>query len=78
MPYASITAPQGKYPNGIRSVFKELMAKEGFFALYKGTAPVLLRAFPANAVSTPARERERECLVYVLLLYRTSKHVTNV
>lgn len=43
------TAPEGKYPNGIRSVFKELMANEGILALYKGVAPVMLRAFPANA-----------------------------
>lgn len=43
------TAPEGKYPNGIRSVFKELMANEGILALYKGVTPVMLRAFPANA-----------------------------
>ena len=49
--HSSCLAPHGKYPNGIRSVFKELIAKEGFLALYKGTTPVLLRAFPANAVS---------------------------
>ena len=33
----------------MRSVFKELMAKEGPLALYKGVTPVMLRAFPANA-----------------------------
>lgn len=43
------TAPEGKYPKGIRSVFKELMANEGILALYKGVSPVMLRAFPANA-----------------------------
>ncbi|GAB6029130.1 hypothetical protein CHUAL_004908 [Chamberlinius hualienensis] len=43
------TAPEGTYPNGIRSVFREMMQKEGIFALYKGTTPVMLRAFPANA-----------------------------
>ncbi|PAA64126.1 hypothetical protein BOX15_Mlig027288g1, partial [Macrostomum lignano] len=43
------TAPEGRYPNGIRSVFTELMATEGPAALYKGATPVLLRAFPANA-----------------------------
>ncbi|KAK2176766.1 hypothetical protein NP493_642g00023 [Ridgeia piscesae] len=42
-------APHGTYPKGIRSVFKEMMAKEGIFALYKGVAPVMVRAFPANA-----------------------------
>jgi len=45
-------APNGKYPNGIRSVLAELMHEEGLFALYKGVTPVMLRAFPANAVST--------------------------
>jgi len=43
------TAAPGQYPNGIRSVFKELMANEGILALYKGFTPVMLRAFPANA-----------------------------
>jgi len=44
-------APEGKYVNGIRSVFVELVREEGVFALYKGVTPVMLRAFPANAVS---------------------------
>jgi len=43
------TAPEGTYPKGIRDVFKKMMKEEGIFALYKGTAPVMLRAFPANA-----------------------------
>jgi len=43
------TAPEGKYPNGIRSVFKEVVQKEGFLALYRGIGPTLIRAFPANA-----------------------------
>lgn len=47
-----IAAPHGMYKNGIRDVFKEMMAKEGIFALYKGVTPVMLRAFPANGVST--------------------------
>jgi len=42
------TAPAGTYPNGVRDVFRELMAKDGIFALYKGVTPVMLRAFPAN------------------------------
>jgi solute carrier family 25 carnitine/acylcarnitine transporter 20/29 len=46
------TAPAGTYPNGIRDVFKHLLKEEGIFALYKGVTPVMLRAFPANAVST--------------------------
>ncbi|KAK6111204.1 Mitochondrial carnitine/acylcarnitine carrier protein [Brugia pahangi] len=43
------TAPEGKYPGGIRDVFKEIMREEGPKALFKGFAPVMLRAFPANA-----------------------------
>ncbi|CAH4029909.1 mitochondrial carnitine/acylcarnitine carrier protein [Pieris brassicae] len=43
------TAPEGTYPNGMRDVFKQLMEKEGPTALYKGVAPVMIRAFPANA-----------------------------
>lgn len=42
-------APQGTYQHGIRSVFKELMLKEGPFALYRGFTPIIIRAFPANA-----------------------------
>eukprot|EP00048_Salpingoeca_helianthica_P015371 m.226443 g.226443 ORF g.226443 m.226443 type:complete len:304 (-) comp16944_c0_seq1:23-934(-) len=42
-------APDGTYPHGIRSVFAELMRKDGFFALYRGFGPVMVRAFPANA-----------------------------
>uniref|UniRef100_T1IWA6 Mitochondrial carnitine/acylcarnitine carrier protein n=1 Tax=Strigamia maritima TaxID=126957 RepID=T1IWA6_STRMM len=43
------TAPEGTYPNGIRDVFKQLIKEEGPKALFKGAAPVMLRAFPANA-----------------------------
>lgn len=43
------TAPEGKYPNGIRDVARDLLRTEGPLALYKGISPVLLRAFPANA-----------------------------
>ena len=37
------------YKRGIRDVFVHLMKEEGPLALYKGVAPVMLRAFPANA-----------------------------
>ncbi|CAJ0579800.1 unnamed protein product, partial [Mesorhabditis spiculigera] len=43
------TAPEGKYPDGIRGVFKEVMREEGPKGLFKGFTPVMLRAFPANA-----------------------------
>lgn len=42
------TAPDGRY-NGIRDVFRELIRTEGPRALFKGLAPVMIRAFPANA-----------------------------
>ena len=44
-------APHGKYPNGIRDVARELLREDGILALYRGVTPVMLRAFPANAVS---------------------------
>lgn len=43
-------APSGKYKNGARDIFRELIKKEGVGALYKGTGAILIRAFPANAV----------------------------
>lgn len=43
------TAPEGKYPDGIRGVFREIMREEGPRALFRGFTPVMLRAFPANA-----------------------------
>lgn len=42
------SAPEGTYKKGMRSVFAELMKKEGPTALYKGVSPVMIRAFPAN------------------------------
>jgi len=47
------TAPEGKYPHGIRSVAREIFAEHGTLGgvrvLYRGTGPVMVRAFPANA-----------------------------
>jgi len=43
------TAPEGKYPGGVRQVLSELLKTEGPTALYRGVTPVMLRAFPANA-----------------------------
>lgn len=45
------SAPEGKYPNGFRDVLRELIREEGIGSLYKGFNAVMLRAFPANAVS---------------------------
>ncbi|KER21719.1 hypothetical protein T265_10025 [Opisthorchis viverrini] len=60
------SAPEGRYPNGIRSVFSELIAKEGFFALYRGVTPVLLRAFPANAACFLGYEVALKFLDFIL------------
>lgn len=46
-------SPEGKYKNGIRSVAAEIFAEHGTVGgikvLYRGTGPVMIRAFPANA-----------------------------
>lgn len=43
------TAHEAAYPGGVRDVFRQLVREEGLIALYKGCAPVMMRAFPANA-----------------------------
>ncbi|XP_054742361.1 congested-like trachea protein isoform X1 [Anastrepha obliqua] len=43
------TSAPGEYPNGVRSVFKDLVRRDGILALYRGVTPIMLRAFPANA-----------------------------
>lgn len=45
-----LTAPEGTYKHGVRSVFMEIMKESGPKGLFKGLSPVLVRAFPANAV----------------------------
>lgn len=44
------TAPPGTYPRGIRDVFKVTVKQEGYKALWRGFAPVMIRAFPACSV----------------------------
>lgn len=39
----------GQYPGGMRQVVREIVAKEGILGMYKGIAPALIRAYPANA-----------------------------
>lgn len=39
----------GRYPGGGMQIMREMVMKEGIGSLYKGIAPVMLRAFPANA-----------------------------
>lgn len=43
------TAPEGKYPRGVRDALRDLLRNEGVFALYKGIVPALLRAAPEGA-----------------------------
>ncbi|XP_017014733.2 mitochondrial magnesium exporter 1-like [Drosophila takahashii] len=43
------SAPEGTYKHGIRSVFRDLMATEGPKALFRGSVPILLLAFPTVA-----------------------------
>lgn len=42
-------AADGRYPNGIRDVYREVMRAEGVRGLFRGFTPVMVRAFPANA-----------------------------
>ena len=62
-----LVAPEGTYPNGIRGVFKDLMKTEGPKALFRGIVPVMLRAFPANAVSLISKKYSI-CEVFDFLL----------
>eukprot|EP00297_Palpitomonas_bilix_P013027 CAMPEP_0113894014 /NCGR_PEP_ID=MMETSP0780_2-20120614/16442_1 /TAXON_ID=652834 /ORGANISM="Palpitomonas bilix" /LENGTH=298 /DNA_ID=CAMNT_0000884427 /DNA_START=36 /DNA_END=932 /DNA_ORIENTATION=- /assembly_acc=CAM_ASM_000599 len=57
------TAPDGAY-NGVRDVLKELLAKEGAGALFKGIGPIMVRAFPANAASFFGYEMTMKLLNY--------------
>lgn len=52
------TAPHGKYRN-LWHVFHQLILHEGVPALFRGLAPALLRAFPANAACLAGVETAR-------------------
>lgn len=52
------TAPEGTYPNGLRDVLRQVLREQGVAGLYKGIIPVLLRAFPANAVRTSEQKKD--------------------
>jgi len=58
-------APDGKYTNGIRSVAKEIFSEHGLLrgvkVLYRGTGPVMVRAFPANAACFLGYETALRC-----------------
>ena len=59
------TAPNGKYRD-IKELFVDVVQKEGFRGLFRGFAPVMLRAFPANVCSFLAYELAQKFLCYVL------------
>lgn len=58
------TAPAGKY-SGFLDVLKQTLASDGIKGLYKGAAPVLLRAFPANAACFFGYECAMKFLNYI-------------
>ncbi|XP_067684162.1 mitochondrial carnitine/acylcarnitine carrier protein-like [Haliotis asinina] len=58
------TAPHGMY-SGIRDVFRHMMKEEGPLALYRGFTPVLIRAFPANAMCFLGFEKAMQFLNYL-------------
>eukprot|EP00794_Sanderia_malayensis_P006981 gene6981-7766_t len=60
------TAPEGTYNRGIRSVFAEMMKKEGPSALFRGLTPVMARAFPANAACFLGYELAMRFLNWIL------------
>jgi solute carrier family 25 carnitine/acylcarnitine transporter 20/29 len=55
------TAEPGRY-SGMGQVASELIQKEGIGSLYKGIAPALLRAFPANAACFLGMEVSKKAL----------------
>jgi len=43
------TAPEGAYRNGVRDAYRDLIRADGYAGLFRGFAPIILRAFPTNA-----------------------------
>jgi len=59
------TAPNGKYPHGIRSVAMEIYREDGIRAIrvmYRGFGAVMMRAFPANAACFLGYETTKKIL----------------
>jgi solute carrier family 25 carnitine/acylcarnitine transporter 20/29 len=54
-------APTGTY-SGMLDCFKKTVAQDGFRALWKGFAPAMARAFPANAATFLGVEASRKLL----------------
>jgi len=58
------TAPQGRY-SGFLDVLKQTLASDGVHGLYKGAAPIMIRAFPANAACFLGYECMMKLLNYI-------------
>jgi len=56
------TAPEGRYPGGLRQILAELLKEEGITGLYKGLGPAIVRAFPANAACFLGMEVSRKAM----------------
>ena len=50
-----------RYPRGARDVLSELRSSEGFSVFTRGATAILIRSFPANAVSLD----QIKCFVHV-------------
>ena len=60
------TAPEGKYPGGLRQILAELIKEEGITGIYKGLGPAMVRAFPANAACFMGMEVSRKYLDMIM------------
>ncbi|KAG9508629.1 Mitochondrial carnitine/acylcarnitine carrier protein, partial [Fragariocoptes setiger] len=58
------TAPPGTY-KGLSDVLHQTIAQDGLKGLYRGAAPIMLRAFPANAASFLGYETAMKALNYI-------------
>ncbi|OQV17855.1 Mitochondrial carnitine/acylcarnitine carrier protein [Hypsibius exemplaris] len=69
------TTHDGDYPNGARDVFREIRREHGLRGFYRGLAPVMMRAFPANAACFLGYEFALYALEFgkVSATYRSSK-----
>lgn len=58
------TAPPGQY-SGFLDVLRKTLASDGIHGLYKGAAPIMIRAFPANAACFLGYECMMKLLNYI-------------
>eukprot|EP00794_Sanderia_malayensis_P006982 gene6982-7767_t len=59
-------APEGVYENGLLDVVRVTLRTEGLGAFFKGAAPMMIRAFPANAACVLGFEASRKVLDILL------------